>query len=284
MNNFSNNIGGGTRKDPFTKDDFSFIAQLAKRKFGLNLSETKMPLVHSRVSRRMKELNLSEFSAYRSMLENEKGTHEETKLLSVLTTNVTSFFRESHHFDHIKKVVSEDLKKDPGSRQPIRVWSAASSTGQEPYSIAMTLASICTEQQFKRVEIVASDIDPMVLEVARRGIYSSSELKSIPSSLSKLYTKRISASEFQIAQNLVTKIQFRKINLIDRFPNDLRCDFIFCRNVAIYFDQMTQASVWNSFANTLQKGGMLYIGHSERIHGEAANKLRNCGITIYNRI
>lgn len=284
MSGVSNHLGARRSPVGFTEDDFSFIAQLAKRKFGLNLSETKMPLVHSRVSRRMRELNLSEFSAYRRLLENEKGTQEEKNLLSVLTTNVTSFFRENHHFDHLGPAIAERVKQNAASARPIRIWSAACSTGQEAYSIAMIVASVCSPDQFKRIELIASDIDPLVVETARQGIYPMSELKSIPTALARLYTTQISGSEFQIAKSLTEQIEFKQINLIDRFPAHASYDFVFCRNVAIYFAQDTQAKVWNSFANALRPGGILYIGHSERIHGEAAGKLKNCGITIYSRV
>jgi len=268
----------------FSKEDFAFIADLAKRKFGLNLSEAKLPLVHSRISKRMRELGVTEFEDYRQILKSGKNASEETKLLSVLTTNVTSFFRENHHFEHMHSILRERLKENSALNQPIRVWSAACSTGQEVYSIIMTLEDVLSKEQMNRVEIFASDIDPLVVERAKAGRYQASELSSVPAKYSRRFVRLEGSNEFQIDHHMISRVNFEIVNLVQPFPIGRSFDFVFCRNAAIYFDQETQASLWTKFANVVRSGGFLYIGHSERIHGEAASRLKSQGITVYTRL
>lgn len=267
----------------FNSDDFAFIAQLAKRQFGLCLSDNKMPLVKSRISKRMRELGITEFQDYRSYLENRGNRAEETNLLSVLTTNVTSFFRENHHFDHLVEAAKNALKKTKTPTQSVRIWSAACSTGQEIYSAGMCVADACSEADFKRFEFYATDIDPQVIRAAKRGLFSVSEIDSIPRGLARKYTEKVSDSEFRIRSDLVSKINFSEFNLVKQVPNHAPYDFIFCRNAAIYFDQHTQAKLWKTLSGSLRESGVLYIGHSERVHGEANESLSSCGITTFVR-
>ena len=274
----------GTHGSRLTPEEFSFISDLAKREFGLNLTPAKMPLVHSRISKRMRELGLTEFGAYRRMLEARDSAEEETKLLTALTTNVTSFFRENHHFEHLKRVAPQLLANAKRSRSKLRVWSAACSTGQEPFSVAMSLAAVCTDTQFHDVEIVGSDIDPNVIEVARSATYPNSELASIPKGVADRFTQEASNDRFQIRNEVRRKVSFGTANLVKASGSMQMFDFIFCRNAAIYFDQETQAHLWEKLARSLKPGGYLYIGHSERIHGKAANMLQNSGVTIYTRV
>lgn len=273
----------GQRPD-FTKEDFAFVARLAKTKFGLNLSESKMPLVQSRISKRMRELNIHDFRSYRSILSQSTNQDEEEKLLSVLTTNVTNFFREKHHFDHMKKSLLEKSRSKSEYASPVRIWSAASSTGQEIVSAAMIAADTCVDDHFSKFEFFASDIDPVVIKRARLGVYSVAETKDIPRKYMDRFTQKVSETTFQINPHIMSKIQFKVLNLISNFSKPSTFDYIFCRNAAIYFDEETQVGLWTRLSDSLKSGGILYIGHSERIHGPATKKLRSQGITAYEKL
>ncbi|MEM9909923.1 MAG: protein-glutamate O-methyltransferase CheR [Pseudomonadota bacterium] len=283
MNEISKINASTSNSISFSAKDFEYVSKLAKKKFGLNLSETKMPLVQSRISKRMRELKISDFACYRQLLESRINRNEETKLLSVLTTNVTSFFRENHHFDYMKEDIRLRIDQRGHLESPIRIWSAACSSGQEVYSITMSLAEVCSQHKFVRFQVLASDIDPLMVESAKMAKYSLEQLNCIPSNLSDRYTQRVDANVFKVDQRLVEKVEFKTINLIQLQKKTDFYDYIFCRNAAIYFDQETQSSLWDNLADALRVGGQLYIGHSERIHGRAKEKLQNCGITAYRR-
>lgn len=274
-----------------SEQDFAAVAALAHREFGLSLPSSKRQLVQSRLARRLRALNLPSFRDYRSVLEGPMGQPEWPNLLSVLTTNVTKFFREIHHFDVLKDEVMPDLVKRAQNGERVRIWSAGCSSGQEPYSIAMT-ALLCdpgiARHDFK---ILATDIDPGIVHKAREGIYRNDELEGVPTSyfraadvVSARADALIPNGHFSPSQGARDLITFGVVNLIKEWPFSGKFDVIFCRNVAIYFDQPTQNFVWSNFAKLLPEAGRLFIGHSERIRIEDQPTLSPNGITTYCKI
>lgn len=265
--------------------DFEALARLAQKEYGLSLAESKKPLVHSRLSRRLRALNLLSFSSYIEILSNPKEEKERLELISALTTNVTSFFRERHHFDTLREHAKESLVPRAKSGGKVRIWSSACSTGQEPYSIALTILSECREANELDIKILATDIDPAVVRRAKDAIYQIEEIESIPEQIKNPFIERTNPKDevFTFSNSVKQLITFRELNLTSRWPFSGPFDVIFCRNVAIYFNQETQRSLWMSLTEKLREDGHLFIGHSERISGPAEASLINRGVTTYRK-
>ena len=209
---------------------------------------------------------------------------ERQKMLAALTTNVTRFFREPHHFDHLRTRVLPRLAERARAGARVRLWSAGCSTGPEPYSIAMTLLEVLPEAVELDVRILATDIDPNVLAEAREGLYSDQALEPAPTEGRRRWFKPEKGSGqlmWRAAETLQSLIAFRELNLVAQpWPMKGRFDAIFCRNVMIYFDEPTQREVVRNLANRLEPGGQLYIGHSERVAPEE-RRLASDGLTSY---
>ena len=271
----------GPREFNFTDDDFRALARLARAEFGLSLSESKKPLVYSRLARRLRARNIARFQDYMDLLGKSDEAEERLELISALTTNVTSFFREKHHFGTLRSQLAPAL----GNQSRVRIWSAGCSSGQEPFSIAMTLLDVLPDSARTDVRILATDIDPAVVRRARAGQYPREEAESIPPDLRKSWTKPVadSSGAFEMIDQIRRLISFAELNLIEPWPFHGPFDAIFCRNVAIYFDQETQQTLWNRFAEMLREDGFLFIGHSERVTGPALQALTTAGVTTYRK-
>jgi chemotaxis protein methyltransferase CheR len=265
--------------------DFDRIARIALKEFGLSLPDTKKSLVHSRVVKRLRAKRLPDFSSYCDLIESSQGADELTELLSALTTNVTRFFREDHHFAHLRSEVLPKLIETARAGGRVRIWSAGCSSGQEPYSLAMTLLSDGPDLGKRNVKILATDIDPAIVEKAKTGVYASDELEHLPKAMQTkpMVEAGPRPGSFAMAKPVRDLVTFGIVNLIGDLPMSGPFDVIFCRNVAIYFDKMTQEKVWQRFADLLAPGGYLYIGHSERVSGPASAQLQSSGITIYRK-
>ena len=272
----------GAREFSFTDEDFRSLASLARSEFGLSLAESKKPLVYSRLARRLRSRHLSRFQDYMSLLKNPGEEDERLELISALTTNVTSFFREKHHFETLKQQLVPELK----DQKRIRLWSAGCSSGQEPYSVAMTLMAELPDNAVRNLRILATDIDPVIVRKAKAATYPQDDLQSIPLQLRERFTTKTSAQggQFQIAPEARELITFGELNLMETWPFQGPFDAILCRNVAIYFDQDTQQVLWQRFAEKLRVGGYLFIGHSERVSGPALELLSTAGVTTYRKI
>ena len=277
-----------TRPEPetgFSDADFEKLANMAKLKFGLSLSPSKKPLVYSRLSRRLQVRNGCTFPQYLALLERPEEEIERLELISALTTNVTSFFREGHHFDTLQEACLPEMIRQAQSGGRIRIWSAGCSSGQEPYSIAATLLMSHANIMQYDVKILATDIDPKIVKRAESATYPAEECASLPEK-----TKGIMFDLAADSSSVVVKKQLRdlvtcaELNLIDNWPFKGPFDAIFCRNVAIYFDQDTQQTLWAKFSEYLKPGGHLFIGHSERVTGEALKFLKPSGITTYQKM
>ena len=267
---------------PFTAQDFDRIAAFAYREFGLSLQASKKDLVYSRLVKRVRALGLSGFQPYCDLLDSNEGRAEHDALVSALTTNVTHFFREEHHFKLLREQALPGLIKTAKEGGRVRIWSAGCSAGPEPYSMAMTILSIFPEAARSNFRILATDVDPEILKKAEAGIYAEEERKGIPEALRR-YTESAGPGKFTIGQAARELITFGKLNLIEDWPISGPFQVIFCRNVAIYFDKPTQSKLWARFGDMLSPGGHLCIGHSERVLGPAEQMFKAVGITAYQR-
>ena len=270
----------------FTDADFQMIAKIANSHYGLHLQESKKALVNSRLTRRLKKLNLNSFSEYCDLLQTPNGKSEHPQFLTALTTNVTQFFRENHHFTQIYELCLPTLLKENTHRSEFRIWSAACSTGQEAFCLAATVRQFCRHNEQLNFKILATDVDPNVLETAGQAEYPIDQLHAIEPNQRHIMIDGSydSTTKFKMKDDIRDLVTFRQLNLMDNWPMKRQFDIIMCRNAAIYFDKSTQQNLWNRFANVLSPGGYLMIGHSERVTGEATNLFRSIGVTAYQKI
>lgn len=266
----------------FTAEDFRQIAHILHAHAGIALNEGKAALVYSRLAKRLRALGLRSFREYCALVQGVGGVDERQAMTAALTTNVTRFFREPHHFDHLRDAVMPELAARARAGGRVRLWSAACSNGQEPYSMAMTVLSVLPEANDLDVRILATDIDPNMVADGAAGVYSEEALEPAPQLLrSRWFEKAGTPGKLSATPALRRMIAFKELNLIGDWPMRGRFDVIFCRNVVIYFDETTQERVWSRFTPLMSSGGTLYIGHSERVTGPAAAQLRTDGLTTY---
>lgn len=248
-----------------TDAEYTQFQSLIYGQAGIALSEQKKPLVVSRLGKRLRELNLPSFQAYYDHIMNDAGGEELTTLLDLISTNKTDFFREPGHFQFLKDKILPTL----ASERRVRIWSAASSSGEEPYTIAMTLYDGVTNPAQWDIKILASDISTRVLAKGAAGIYDAEKVATLPADILKrhfLRGKNGQRDRVKVKPHLVHVVTFRRINLMDAaFPIKSPLDVIFCRNVMIYFDRETQSKLMQKFFRYLKPGGYLFIGHSESL-------------------
>lgn len=266
---------------PFTTDDFNKIAQILHSHAGIALAEGKAALVYSRLAKRLRSLGLRSFREYCALVEDSNQVDERQAMMAALTTNVTRYFREPHHFDHLRDHVLPRLVERAKRGGRIRLWSAACSNGQEPYSMAITVLSALPDAANLDVKILATDIDPNMIAEGKAGIYREDAVAPVPLDLRRRWFKKAGPDRWEVADELRALVAFRELNLIGDWPMKGKFDAIFCRNVVIYFDEPTQERIWSRFAPMLEPGGTLYIGHSERVTGPAANIFQTVGLTTY---
>jgi chemotaxis protein methyltransferase CheR len=270
-----------------TARDFDDIAAMIFRDAGIDLQVAKAPLVYSRLAKRLRLLNLANFREYCDLVASPAGAAERHKMLSALTTNVTRFFREPHHFDHLRDVVLPKLLAGARSGGKIRIWSSACSSGEEPYSVALILLGLEAKAAELDIKVLATDIDPEIVARAQAGRYPEAALADVPEHLRRRHFRTAAGGareELEASDEVRALISFRRLNLHSEWPMKGAFHAIYCRNVAIYFDEPTQQSLWSRFATKLEPGGHLYIGHSERVSGPAANKFTSAGITTYRLV
>ena len=268
----------------FTAEDFRHIAHILHSHAGIALNEGKAALVYSRLAKRLRTLGLRSFREYCALIEGVEGVDERQAMTAALTTNVTRFYREPHHFDHLRDQVMPALAERARAGGRVRLWSAACSNGQEPYSMAMTVLSVLPEAADLDVRILATDIDPNMVADGAAGVYSEEALEAAPAMLRHRYfDKAPGRGSDRLSANAALRrlVTFKELNLIGDWPMRGRFDVIFCRNVVIYFDDATQERVWSRFTPLMNPGGVLYIGHSERVSGPATARLQTVGLTTY---
>lgn len=268
---------------PITTEQFDYLRDLARSQAGISLAEHKRNMVQRRVARRIAHFKFSGFEAYCDFLKSVEGAAEIEHFINALTTNKTEFFRENHHFEHLGKVVLPELAKSAQKR--IRVWSAGCSSGQEPYSIAITMLASVPNVDMLDAKILATDIDTDILARAARGVYPMAELSSIPEGIHKsCFTPSADMpDQCRVAPALQKLIAFRHLNLHGDWPMQGPFDVIFCRNVVIYFDKPTQRRLFDRFADLLSPNGFLYIGHSESLF-KVSDRFQFEGQSIYKKI
>lgn len=241
----------------YTHEDFIKVKSLLHRLAGINLADSKDAMVYSRLVRRVRLLKLSSIAEYLKYV--SANVSEEQNFINALTTNLTSFFREEHHFE----VLKDYLKQTTGVR---RIWCAASSTGEEPYSIAMSVVEAVGRFD-SNIEIVASDIDSNVLDTAQLGIYHESKVQSLSLERKKRFFHKGTGSNagfVRVIPELRNMIKFKKINLLDsKWPVELPVNIIFCRNVMIYFNREMQEALLTRMVHLLPENGLYIAGHSE---------------------
>ena len=261
----------------FTKGDFERVRALIYRRAGISLADSKQEMVYSRLARRLRATGIVSFSTYLDDLEAGRMGDEWESFTNALTTNLTSFFREAHHFpllaDHVK-----------GLRDgPITVWCSASSTGEEPYSIAMTLCEAFNTMT-PPAQVIATDIDTNVLAIAAKGVYGIERLDKMPPERAKRFFLRGKGDQegmVRVRPELRQLVTFKQLNLLaDQWPLNGQFDVIFCRNVMIYFDKATQRKILSRFVPLMKPNALLFAGHSENfLYVSESLKLR--GKTVY---
>lgn len=267
---------GFDREFEFTARDFGEIKKLIYARAGISLADSKQSLVYGRLGRRLRALGIGSFTEYLDYL--GSNDDEWQSFINALTTNLTSFFREPHHFP----ILAEHIKK-LGKGKPINLWCSAASTGEEPYSIAMTMVELFDSYRAP-IQIVATDIDTHVLETAQRGIYSAERIERMPAGqIKRFFLKGKGANEgmVRVRQELKDMITFRQLNLLDNdWPIKGPFDAIFCRNVMIYFDKPTQKTILSRFVPMMASHALLFAGHSENF-SPLTNALSLRGKTVY---
>lgn len=265
-------------------DEFRQIAAIMQAEARIHLVETKITLVHSRLARRLRERGLTRFKDYVALVNEDE--EERRAMVVALTTNHTHFFREAHHFDHFRGQVLPVLQGRARVGQPVRIWSAGCSSGEEVYSIAMCLAGDAQASanwlKTSDVKLLATDISPPVVDAVRRATYSAATVEPIPQTYRAKWL-RPSGDNFVIADELRALVTARVLNLFASWPMRQKYDAIFCRNVMIYFDDRAKAELEERLVDMLAPGGHLYIGHSERLIGAAATRMEAVGQTIYRK-
>jgi chemotaxis protein methyltransferase CheR len=264
----------------FTAEDFRTIAATLHAAAGIALPESKATLVYSRLAKRLRALGLESFRQYCALVTGDRGLDERQQMIVALTTNVTRFFREPHHFDHLKEKVLPPLLANAKRGGAVRIWSAGCSNGSEAYSIGLTILSLMPDAPDFDVRILATDIDVNMLAEGRAGVYSGQAIAPVPGELRARWFER-HGEDWRASEPLRRLVTFNELNLIGDWPMRRQFQAIFCRNVVIYFEEETQSQVFNRFTPLLSPEGRLYIGHSERVCGPAAARFETDGVTTY---
>jgi chemotaxis protein methyltransferase CheR len=267
----------------FSVADFRAIAELAKAEAGIDLAESKATLVYSRLAKRLRSLGLAAFAEYCSTV--RSNDIERGNMIAALTTNVTRFFREPHHFEHLRKNILEPHAARIRKGGRLRLWSSACSSGEEPYSIALTVLSVFPNAAELDIRILATDLNPNVVAHGKLGQYRKEDLADVPQALRVKWLEAVpgESDSLRLCDEARALVAFRELNLMGTWPFKGPFDAIFCRNVAIYFDHDTQGVIWRRLSNLLVDDGALYIGHSERVSGPALNVVKTDGVTSYRK-
>ncbi len=265
---------------------FQQFSRLVYELCGINLHEGKKALLQARLNKRLRLTGIGSYEEYFKFITSGRHTGEFVNFLDSISTNLTYFFRESPHFDFLDKVALPELIENKRKKRDsrVRIWSAGCSTGEEPYSLAMCVLAHLPDIARWDFRILATDISTRVLETANRGIYSEEKVSKVPPALRQAHFQKISGAngkpDFRIASHVKRIITFHRLNLKEHYSFKGLFDFIFCRNVMIYFDKKTQEEIVNRMAGFLALGGYLCIGHSESLTG-LAHKLSYVRPAIY---
>jgi len=259
------------------------LADLVRREAGIEIGPNRHAMIRSRLARRLRSLDLASLAAYRDLVL-ASTAQELPHLISCLTTNVSSFFREPHHFDLLIDTARKHLLPRLAANGRVRLWSAGCALGQEAWSMAMVLCDLGLTADRGDVRILATDIDPVALRTAATGRYTDTMLEGLPPERrARGFVRDDATGEWIATEPLRRLVTFRELNLVRPFPVSGPFDVIFCRNVMIYFDDRTQADLCRRLAAVLGEGGLLCIGHSERIAEDLSPLFTGIGLTAYRR-
>jgi len=278
-----NKVDFENKEFPFTDKDFSFIQNLVAERTGIVLSDIKRTMVYSRITRRIRHCGVRDFSEYCDLLK----SGEESELISftnAITTNLTSFFREPHHFKYLESTVLPEIEKNKQNKK-IRVWSAGCSSGEEPYSIAMTICDYFKKKSGWDIKILATDLDYDMVKHASKGIYKEERVTGLDRNHLRDYVKKGKGDlqgSVKMDSQLMDMITFKQLNLLHDWPFKGPFDFMFCRNVVIYFNKETQRELFDRYANNLSDNAALFIGHSESLY-KVTDRFMSMGQTIYRK-
>ncbi len=274
------------REFRFTRKDFDFLRKISNQRTGIVVTDDKFDMFYSRLSRRVRSLGLHDFAAYCAFVREDASGNEVLELVNAITTNLTAFFRERHHFDYLTREIIPQIKQSNASQRRFRIWSAGCSTGEEPYSLAMTLQESAAQLRGWDYRISATDIDSNVLSTAARGVYAQDRVKDLERARLKRWFFRGRGSKqglVRVKPALQALIDFGQLNLMDDWRMEEPLDVIFCRNVIIYFDQETKKRLVERYARNLKIGGHLFVGHSESLY-KVSERFELIGNTIYRRV
>jgi len=271
-----------SREFGMTDKDFKAISEKSHELTGIQLSDHKKEMVYSRVSRLIRTLKFPDFKTYLAFLDQGDPDHL-SDFVNAITTNLTSFFRESHHFEFLKSTIIPELKKANFNSRKIRIWSAGCSTGEEPYSLAITLRESFNDTNWN-CKILATDLDSNVINTGKDGIYENSRFEGIDKKYKKWFLRDRASKDgrVRVKPSLQDLITFKRLNLLGDWPMKGPFDVIFCRNVVIYFNKETQRKLFDRYADMLTPNGYLFIGHSESLH-RVSDRFESLGKTIYRK-
>ena len=272
------------REFVFGNEDFEALRRLVKDLTGINLSDQKRELVYGRLARRLRALHLRTFAEYRDLLASDGG-REIVELCNAITTNLTSFFREAHHFDYLREQLLQARAADRHGSRRVRIWSAGCSSGEEAYSLAMTVVEAIPDLRSWDIKILATDLDSDVLARAQRGVYPADRVRTLsPQRLARFFVEQRGREGpcYEVTPELAALITFRHLNLMHHLPMKGPLDAIFCRNVVIYFDKDTQRELFARIAYLQRPGDLLFLGHSESLF-KVSESYTPIGRTVYRR-
>ncbi|MFW5442980.1 MAG: CheR family methyltransferase [Methylococcaceae bacterium] len=271
------------REFEYTREDFDILRKISNDHSGIVVPDDKFDMFYSRLSKRVRMHGLENFKQYCRYLK-DNPEKEFTEFINAVTTNLTSFYREKHHFEYLEKTVIPEVIKKNSTIKTIRCWSAGCSTGEEPYSLAMTLLENVPNNW--DIKILATDLDTNVLQTAAGGVYTTDRVEGLAASTLRKWFKRgkgKNANKVKMSKELQAIVHFKQLNLMKDWPIKTHFDFIFCRNVLIYFDKETKETLAQRYAGLLATGSHLFIGHSESLH-QLDTDFDLIGKTIYKKV
>lgn len=272
------------REFAFSTSDYDYLRAMLKEKTGIELGPTKHNMVYARLAKRLRKLGMSGFREYIEFIGSDAGSGELGTTLNALTTNLTKFFRENHHFEHLATTALQEIRARAVSQgRRLRIWSAGCSSGEEPYSTAITLLRSMPDIKQWDAKILATDIDTEMVRRGTEGVYPATALEGMPADIAKKYFEPYGEDKVRVVEEARNLISFKHLNLVGHWPMKGPFDIIFCRNVVIYFDKDTQRVLFDRYANLLAPGGFLYIGHSENLFG-ITERFKLLGRNIHRKI
>lgn len=271
------------REFAFSNSDFQAIVRRVRDRTGIVLAETKRDLVYGRLGRRLRALGCDSFGEYLALLDGPDAEDEQSAMVNAITTNLTGFFRESHHFETLANDTLPALIRSPGQGRRLRIWSAGCSSGEEPYTIAMTVLRTLPARDQWDALILATDIDTNMIATCREGVYDTAKAEPIPPELRRRFVTQVDDGTVEMSPVLKRIIRFKPLNLLEPWPMRGKFNVIFCRNVVIYFDKDTQRALFDRYADALNPEGWLFIGHSESLF-RVSDRFRHLGRTTYRKV